>query len=62
MALYVNYPARAEELAKDALVRLCQHWPRVREMADRRACHPRESSLCTVGLTNARGQNHESCG
>lgn len=34
LALYVGDVHTAEELAQDALVRLCQHWPRVREMAN----------------------------
>jgi RNA polymerase sigma-70 factor (sigma-E family) len=32
LALYVGEAALAEELAQEALVRLCQHWPRVRRM------------------------------
>lgn len=37
LALYTGDRWVADELAQDAIVRLCQHWPRVREMADRRA-------------------------
>ena len=33
LALYLGDRHVAEELAQDALVRLCQHWPRVRDMA-----------------------------
>lgn len=32
LALYVGDAGLAEELAQEALVRLCQHWPRVRMM------------------------------
>lgn len=34
LSLYVGDRYVAEELAQDALVRLCQHWPRVRGMAN----------------------------
>ena len=37
LALYVGDERTAEELAQDAIVRLCQHWPRVRRMSDPRA-------------------------
>lgn len=37
LALYVGDVHVAEELAQDALVRVCQHWPRVRRMAEPRA-------------------------
>lgn len=33
LTLYLGDRHVAEELAQDALVRLCQHWPRVRDMA-----------------------------
>lgn len=36
LALQVGRVAVAEELAQDALTRLCEHWPRVRRMANRR--------------------------
>jgi RNA polymerase sigma-70 factor (ECF subfamily) len=32
LALYVGERGLAEELAQEALIRLCQHWPRVRTM------------------------------
>ena len=32
LALYVGDRGLAEELAQEALIRLCQHWPRVRRM------------------------------
>ncbi len=32
LELYVNDAGIAEELAQEALVRLCQHWPRVQQM------------------------------
>lgn len=32
LALYVGDLGLAEELAQEALIRLCQHWPRVRKM------------------------------
>jgi RNA polymerase sigma-70 factor (sigma-E family) len=32
LALYVGDAGLAEELAQEALIRLCQHWPRVRRM------------------------------
>lgn len=34
MALYVGDRHVAEELTQDALIRVCQHWPRVRRMSD----------------------------
>lgn len=34
LALHVGDRWTAEELAQDAIIRLCQHWPRVREMTD----------------------------
>lgn len=37
LALYVGQRSTAEELAQDAFARLCEHWPRVRNMANRRA-------------------------
>lgn len=37
LALYVGDRWTAEELAQDTIVRLCQHWPRVRSMRDRTA-------------------------
>ncbi len=37
VALYVGDRWTAEELVQEAFVRLCQHWARVRRMADRRA-------------------------
>lgn len=37
LALQVGRITVAEELAQDALIRLCEHWPRVRHMADRRS-------------------------
>lgn len=37
LALQVGRIEVAEELAQDALIRLSQHWPRVRDMAQRRA-------------------------
>lgn len=36
LALQVGQAAIAEELAQDALIRLCEHWPRVRHMSNRR--------------------------
>lgn len=37
LVLYTNDRGVAEELAQDAIVRLCQHWPRVSGMDNRRA-------------------------
>ena len=37
LVLYTNDRLVAEELAQDAIVRLCQHWPRVARMEHRRA-------------------------
>lgn len=37
LALYTGERAVAEELAQEALIRACEHWPRVREMGNRRA-------------------------
>lgn len=37
LALHVGSREVAEELAQDALARLCEHWPRVRHMSNRRA-------------------------
>lgn len=37
LALYTGDRWIAEELGQDAIVRLCQHWPRVRGMDQRRA-------------------------
>lgn len=37
LALHVGSREIAGELAQDALARLCEHWPRVRGMQDRRA-------------------------
>ena len=37
LALYVGERPVAEELAQDAFARLCEHWPRVSGMANRRA-------------------------
>lgn len=37
LALYLGDRDVAEELGQEALIRLCQHWPRVRTMADPRA-------------------------
>lgn len=37
LVLYTNDRGVAEELAQDAIVRLCQHWPRVSGMANRHA-------------------------
>lgn len=37
LALYTGDRWTADELAQDAIVRLCQHWPRVQRMADPRA-------------------------
>jgi RNA polymerase sigma factor (sigma-70 family) len=48
LALYVGDVQVAEELAQDTLVRVCQHWPRVRRMADPTAWSTR------VGLNLAR--------
>lgn len=45
--LYVGDRGVAEQLAQDALVRLCQHWPRVRSMD-----HPR-AWLTRVALNGA---------
>ncbi|WP_052668373.1 RNA polymerase sigma factor [Nitriliruptor alkaliphilus] len=47
LTLYVGDRGVAEQLAQDALVRLCQHWPRVRRMA-----HPR-GWLTRVALNGA---------
>jgi RNA polymerase sigma-70 factor (ECF subfamily) len=48
LTLYVGDVHLAEELAQDALVRLCKHWPRVRAM-DRP-----EAWLTTVAMNLAR--------
>lgn len=48
LALYVGDAHTAEELAQDALVKLCQHWPRVRRMANPTAW------LTSVGMNLAR--------
>lgn len=37
LALYVGERPIAEELAQDAFARLCEHWPRVSGMGNRRA-------------------------
>lgn len=37
LALYVGDRTTAQELAQDAFTRLCEHWPRVKDMANRRA-------------------------
>ena len=37
LALYTGDRAVAEELAQEAFIRACEHWPRVREMDNRRA-------------------------
>lgn len=37
LSLYVGDRVIAEELSQDAFVRVCQHWERVRGMANRRA-------------------------
>lgn len=37
LALYVGSVPVAEELAQDSVARLCEHWPRVAAMANRRA-------------------------
>lgn len=47
LTLYVGDRGLAEQLAQDALVRLCQHWPRVRRMD-----HPR-AWLTRVALNGA---------
>lgn len=48
LALYVGDVATAEDLAQETLVRLHQHWPRVRRMASPSAW------LSTVGINLAR--------
>ena len=48
LALYTGDHNAAEELAQDALVRLCQHWPRVSRMS-----HP-EGWLYRVAFNLAR--------
>lgn len=47
LVLYVNDRGLAEQLAQDALVRLCQHWAKVRRME-----HPR-AWLTRVALNGA---------
>lgn len=37
LTLYVGDQPTAEELAQDAFARLCEHWPRVSAMSNRRA-------------------------
>ncbi len=37
LALHVGDVGTAEELAQDAFARVCEHWPRVSKMANRRA-------------------------
>lgn len=37
LTLHVGDVGTAEELAQDAFARVCEHWPRVSEMANRRA-------------------------
>lgn len=37
LALYTGDRGVAEELAQEALIRACEHWPRVRSMDNRRA-------------------------
>lgn len=48
LTLYVGDVHQAEELAQDALVKLCKHWPRVRGMASP------EAWLTTVAMNLAR--------
>ena len=51
LALYVGDRAIAEELAQEALVRLHQHWPRVRSLASPHAW------VSTVALNLARSDD-----
>lgn len=47
LALYTGDRAVAEELAQESFIRACEHWPRLRDMVDRR------SWLARVGINLA---------
>lgn len=55
LALYVGDVHVAEELAQDALIRVCQHWPRVRLMQSRSAWVNRVAMNLAKSMFRRRG-------